>query len=216
MLFKHVAIGHADHAITFVRNSLKNGLRALGLGAILVLITGCTTTVVSSGTTANFSKPSSTMNVVFVDTELAKKGGGTNNKANQERLDLGVHILEALPSTLAKRGIPSVGKNLTPENIPVDAKGFTNLFAPMTAPILFISPSSAFTACTNACFVFRIQARLVAPDSGKVIWTSTVDLPPKPSRFHDFSGVAADFSIALVAQLIKDGVIKETEPLKSN
>jgi len=52
-----------------------------------------------------------------------------------------------------------------------------------------------------------MQAKLVSTSSGMVIWTSTIDLPPKASRFHDFSGIADEFSRAVLAQLKSDGVL---------
>lgn len=171
---------------------------------------GCTTRIVSSGKTSSFEEPISSLNIVFVETDLGKNVNPyVVNAVNQDRLNLGVQISERMPASLATKNIESSSKSLAPSSIPNNIKGYQELF-PTTpnAPILFINPISAFTTCPNNCFQFRMQVKLVNTTSGKVIWTSTVDIPPKASRFHDYSGVVDDFSSAILIQLQKDGVLK--------
>lgn len=186
-------------------------LTALLAGAILTLISGCAATVVSSGKTSDFNQQISAINIVYVEADLSAKvslSQSTANKANQQRQELGIQVTQILSDALAKNGIPAQAKSLVPASVPVDASGYRTLFSAAGVPILFINPISAVTTCPSDCFQYRVQAKLIDTDSGKVIWSSTIDLPPKASRFHDFGGVATDFSNTIVTQLKKDAVIK--------
>lgn len=172
---------------------------------------GCTTKIVSSGKTSSFEEPISSLNIVFIETNLGQHiNPYVVNAVNQDRLNLGVQISERMPALLMTKNIESFSKSLAPNSIPNTAKGYQELF-PTTSksPILFINPVSALTTCPNNCFQFRMQVKLINTLSGKAIWTSTVDIPPKASRLHDYSGVVDDFSNAILTQLQKDGILKE-------
>ena len=177
-----------------------------------VFVGGCATTIVSSGKTTAFENAISSVNIVFVETDLVTKSGmggrSTENLVNQHRQDLGVQISQQMPEVFSASGIPTSAKSLAPSSIPSDATGYRALF-PGTpdAAILFINPISAVTTCPRNCFQYRVQAKLVSTSSGKVLWTATIDLPPKASRFHDFSGIATEFSHTVLAQLKNDGLL---------
>lgn len=182
------------------------------LVALSVFVGGCATTILSSGKTTAFENAISSVNIVFVESDLVGKsamvGGSTANSANQHRQDLGVQILQQMPAVFSASGIPASAKSLAPSSIPTEVSGYRALFPDSPrAAVLLINPISAVTTCPGGCFQYRMQAKLVSTSSGKVIWIATVDLPPKASRLHDFSGVATEFSRALLAQLQNDGVV---------
>jgi hypothetical protein len=182
------------------------------LVALSVFVGGCATTVLSSGKTTAFERAVSSVNIVFVESDLVGKsgtvGGSTANLANQHRQDIGVQISQHMPTVFLASGIPASAKSLAPSSIPTDAAGYRALFpgTPSTA-VLLINPISAVTTCPGSCFQYRMQAKLVSTSSGKILWTATIDLPPKASRFHDFSGVATEFSRAVLSRLQSDGVL---------
>lgn len=181
---------------------------------VAVSVSACSTAIISSGKTSDFDQTASAVNIVFVEADLGNRdgfrSGFVENKANQQRLDLGVQIANKMPAIFSAKGIRSQAKSLAPASVPSDATGYRALFAaPPNVPVLLINPVSAMTTCPNDCFQYRMQVKLVSTITGKVVWTSTIDLPPKASRFHDFGGVATDFSDALLVQLQKDGVIKQ-------
>ena len=182
------------------------------LVALSVFVGGCATTILSSGKTTAFEKAVSSLNIVFVESDLVGKGatvgGSTANQANQHRQDIGVQISEQMPAVFSASGIPASAKSLAPSSIPSDATGYRALFPDNPRPaVLLINPISAVTTCPGSCFQYRMQTKLVSTSSGKVIWTATIDLPPKASRLHDFSGVATEFSRAVLAQLKSDGAV---------
>jgi hypothetical protein len=190
------------------------------LGKILItlllaaLSSACTTTVVKSGKTAAFTNKVASINVVFVDSVLVnsdkkKVGIFDSQKVNEDREALGLRISLQLPETLIAYGIESYGISLPTGLIPSNLKEYRDQFPGQNySSLLLISPVSAFTTCPNGCYKFSVQARLVSTDSGKEIWTSLINLPPKASRFHDFTDVVDGFSKAVVARLQQDGVLK--------
>ena len=214
----------------------RDSMRDRGVLMALVLclgclgIGGCTTTTVSSRTQGVYRAADNEPNVLFVIAPLpAAKIDNTISglllapaafasrqaspagvqSANNDLGELGPMVVAQVTKALNRGSVAISGKVVGWHEVPVTAADYAALFAERgRAAVLEIQPESAMTMCLNACFRFRLKTRLFDPATARVFWTASFDIPPKASRFSDFSGVAENFAAALVAQLRKDGVIK--------
>ncbi|NRF65397.1 hypothetical protein HLB44_00220 [Aquincola sp. S2] len=116
-------------------------------------------------------------------------------------------VLKQLPPALKASGLVLSGAPvLTTSNLATPAELAAVLPAGAADPVLTIKPVGATMDCPGACFAFFVAARLVSADRSTVLWSATLHMQPKASRFSDFSTPAGVLVQTLIDQMKKDAL----------
>lgn len=168
---------------------------------LLTLLSGCAADVLYSHKSSAPVGDVSRINVIFV---------GSNVQKDPAQV-LGLNISEKFPLIFSANGIDSEAKSLPPAEIPNAPSEYRTLFSAKSDAglILHMKPIATATQCYGGCFVsmFRIQTNLTRAQTGKLVWTATIDLPNNETRWSNDSAVAEKFANTILERLRIDRVI---------
>jgi len=176
----------------------------------ILFLSGCSTSIISSGKTNQFKNPASSLNIVFLQKKFTFKhvnlfSTSDAENANTDQNDLALKITKIMPKVFSENGIPSSAKISKSNKL----RNIRSLFpSSKKSSFLVLKVIDASKTCGGGCFRFKIQASLINSLTGNVTYQSIVLLPPKATRFSDFSGVVEDFSKSLHELMKKDKIIK--------
>ncbi len=194
--------------------------------AASVLLTGCTTVVISSTRAPAMAEPLTSATVLYVGATLGDRSatpslgtvlgtiqgiplGASGSRVTEDARALGEHVLKQLPAALRTAGLTVEVEPMQIATLVTTPDGYASLFGPAAkSPVFVIRPVSARMECPGACFVFRLQVQLLDADYSTQLWSGVFDTPPRASRYHDFSDPAMNFTKTFIGQLRNDNVIK--------
>lgn len=204
--------------VTFIRLPL--------LALLLTALAGCATSVVSAHRSAALvgNVPASALVVIAnpmgpnnaapsIGTIFGYAGamplGTSGERITADAQAMGGEVVKQLPAALQASGLVLSSPPVLTTSYPAGPKELADLLpGDAKDPVLVIKPISAKMECPGACFAFLVAARLFAADRRTELWTATLQMPPKASKFSDFSGPVGTFVETLVAQMKKDGLVR--------